>query len=246
MEKSDPYFIEKGWFTHKMYCNETLLSGWDKGTNTRKFVRSGEEFWLTRYCNSLNNYNNVVELIKQTNQVMENKITQKIPGIDYIENKYQNTNIIRSIESEVLFVQTHPDAILPFKNHPEQETGDAGYDLFAVETTTIPARGYAVVPVGLKLGYITPGYWFRVEARGGNGFKKNLEPHPGIVDNPYRGDLGIKLFNFSDEDQVIKKGNGAAQFILYKMVKSNVGWIAEEDVKSTDRNEKAFGSSDKK
>lgn len=191
---------------------------------------------------------------KMENNNNINKIDGRIPlkEVDkYLSNQTITVNdksfsSLVSIEADVKFVQTHPDAILPSKNHPDYETGDAGYDLFAIETTTIPARGYAVVPVGLKLGYITPGYWFRIEARSGNGFKKNLEPHPGIIDNPYRGDLGVKLFNFSDQDQIIEKGSGAAQFILYKMVKSNVGWIAEEDVQSTDRNEKAFGSSDKK
>ena len=72
---------------------------------------------------------------------------------------------------EIKFVKTHPKAILPQKNHPHPELGDAGYDLFAVETTTIPAKGSAVVPVGLKLGYLTPNYWFRIEARSGNGYR---------------------------------------------------------------------------
>ena len=146
---------------------------------------------------------------------------------------------------EIKFVKTHPKAILPQKNHPHPELGDAGYDLFSVETTTIPAKGSAVVPVGLKLGYLTPNYWFRIEARSGNGFKKGLEPHPGIIDNPYRGDLGIKLFNLSDTDQVIEKGKGVAQFIVYEMVSSSTSWISEEEVEATARGEKGFGSSDK-
>ena len=165
-----------------------------------------------------------------------------------------NTNITTKVHWEyvttpskqVHFVKTHPDAILPKKNHPNPTTGDAGYDLFAVETTLIPAHGSAVVPVGMKLGYITPGYWFRIEARSGNGFKKSLEPHPGIIDNPYRGDLGVKLFNLSDKDQVIEKGAGTAQFIIYKMEDAEIKWIDEELVEATERGEKGFGSSDKK
>ena len=145
----------------------------------------------------------------------------------------------------IKFVSTHKDAILPAKNHPDNLIGDAGYDLFAVEDTVIPARGSTVVPVGLKLGYISPGYWFKIEARSGNGFGKGLEPHPGIIDNPYRGDLGVKLFNFTDVDQIIEKGKGAAQFVLYKMIPSYCGWIEEEDVRLTERAEKGFGSSDK-
>lgn len=144
----------------------------------------------------------------------------------------------------VEFVRTHPDAILPSKNHPDPKTGDAGFDLFAVETTTIPARGSAVVPVGLTLGFITPGYWFRIESRSGNAFKKELVAYGGIIDNPYRGDLGVKLFNFSDQDQVIEKGKGAAQFVVYQMLHVGTAW--REEVQETERGEKGFGSSDNK
>lgn len=144
----------------------------------------------------------------------------------------------------VEFVRTRPDAILPSKNHPDPKTGDAGFDLFAVETTTIPARGSAVVPVGLTLGFITPGYWFRIESRSGNAFKKELVAYGGIIDNPYRGDLGVKLFNFSDQDQVIEKGKGAAQFVVYQMLHVGTAW--REEVQETERGEKGFGSSDNK
>jgi len=171
-----------------------------------------------------------------------------------VKNKEYTTTSTEDFHSEIVklkhdvklrFIQVDPDAILPAKNHPDPLTGDAGYDVFATETTIIPARGYAVVPIGIKLGYITPGYWFKVEARSGNGFKKNLEPHPGIIDNPYRGSLGVKLFNLSDEDQVIEKGNGAAQLIVYEMIPSHAEWMNENEVIATKRGEKGYGSSDK-
>ena len=82
------------------------------------------------------------------------------------------------------FVKTHPDAQLPKKNNES----DTGFDVFSVEEVTIPARSSAVVPVGLKVGYIPEGYWFKVEGRSGLGFKHGILPHPGIIDNGYRGD----------------------------------------------------------
>ena len=146
---------------------------------------------------------------------------------------------------DIKFLQTHPEAILPSKNDPNPETGDVGYDLFATETTIIPPRGNKLVPVGLKLGYITPGYWFRIEARSGNGFKKKLEPHFGVIDNSYKGNLGILLFSNSDFPQTIEKGKGVAQFVVYEMIKSKISWIEEKDIIPTVRGEKGFGSSDK-
>ena len=90
---------------------------------------------------------------------------------------------------DVQFVKTHEDAILPKKNHNEILTGDAGYDLFAVVDVTIPPRESNIVPVGLEVGYITPGYWFRIEARSGLGFKYGLTPHFGVIDCVPKGTL---------------------------------------------------------
>ena len=45
---------------------------------------------------------------------------------------------------EIKFKKTNDDAILPRKAHPDSKTGDTGYDLFAVEDTSIPAKGSAV------------------------------------------------------------------------------------------------------
>tara|TARA_R110000824_G_scaffold74657_1_gene189676 strand:- start:4375 stop:4866 length:492 start_codon:yes stop_codon:yes gene_type:complete len=141
---------------------------------------------------------------------------------------------------EIKFKKTHENAILPRKAHPDSKTGDTGYDLFASEDTTIPANGSAVVPVGLTLADITPGYWFRIEPRSGLGFKHSLQPHLGVIDNPYRGDLGVKLYNFGDKDVVIPKSSGVAQIAVYENIDSVVSFV--DEVTDTDRGEAGFGS----
>jgi len=142
----------------------------------------------------------------------------------------------------IKFVKTHDLAVLPKFNHADPYVGDSGLDLTAVEQVNIPARGSAVVAVGLKLAYITPGYWIRVEGRSGVGFKKSIFPHFGIIDNPYRGDMGIKLYNFSDIDQIFNPGDKIAQLIVYPLIQADVEWV--DYVSETQRGEKGFGSSD--
>ena len=142
------------------------------------------------------------------------------------------------------FVKTHPDAVLPKYNHSDPYTGDSGLDVTAVEDVIIPAKGWVTVPVGLKLGYVTPGYWFRVEGRSGMGFKRHVFPHFGIIDNPYRGDMGVKLYNFSDVNVYIFKGDKVAQLIVYPLIQADVEWT--DQVVESARGEKGFGSSDKK
>ena len=39
----------------------------------------------------------------------------------------------------IKFLKTHPDAVLPERNHKDSLTGDSGYDVSAVEETVIPA-----------------------------------------------------------------------------------------------------------
>lgn len=139
---------------------------------------------------------------------------------------------------EIKFKKTHNDAVLPTKNYNE----DTCWDITAIEDTLIPARGSAVVPTGLKVAYITPGYSFVVCPRSGLGFKHGINVHPGEIDNPYRGDLGIKLYNFSDTDYIVKKFDRCAQFKVQRVINTQISW---GEIELTERGEKGFGSSGK-
>jgi dUTP pyrophosphatase len=143
---------------------------------------------------------------------------------------------------EIHFVKTHEDAQLPKKNFSDPLTGDAGFDLFSIEPVTIPAGKSAIVGVGIEVGYITPGYWFKIEGRSGLAFKKEVDPHFGIIDNSYRGEFGIKLFNSSDTDCTLEKGYAVAQIIVLRMVDCKVGWA--ETHSPGERGKQGFGSSD--
>jgi deoxyuridine 5'-triphosphate nucleotidohydrolase len=138
----------------------------------------------------------------------------------------------------VRFKKTHNDAKIPTKNN----SSDTGFDVYSVENTVIPARGSNVVEVGLDFAYITPGFWVRVEGRSGLGFRHSIAPHCGIIDNEYRGNAGIKLYNFSDKDYLVQAGDRIAQFVIYK----NYDVVMEEgEVTASDRGAKGFGSSGK-
>jgi dUTP pyrophosphatase len=144
---------------------------------------------------------------------------------------------------EVKFVKTHESAVLPIRKHDNPLTGDSGYDLTAVEDCVIPARSGTVVPVGLKLGYITPGYWIRIESRSGLQFKHNISAFNGIIDSQYRGDLGAKINNNSDIDYHVKRGDRIAQLVIYPLISSVSSWI--ETAEETTRGENGFGSTGK-
>lgn len=142
---------------------------------------------------------------------------------------------------EVSFIKLHEKAQLPKANNSDPETGDTGYDVYGVERTIIPAGQSRIVPTGIKVGYITPGFWFRVEARSGLGFKHDIHPHPGVIDNGYRGDLGIKVYNKSNKDYVFEAGDRVAQLAFYQLIQPKVTWT--DKVQNTVRGDSGFGQS---
>tara|TARA_R110002020_G_scaffold205671_1_gene410345 strand:+ start:776 stop:1213 length:438 start_codon:yes stop_codon:yes gene_type:complete len=143
---------------------------------------------------------------------------------------------------EIKFVKSHKDAILPVRNHKHPQTGDAGFDLFAIKDAWVQPGEYIVVDVGLNLGYLTPGYWIGIGGRSGLGFIKSVQPHFGIIDNSYRGSLDVKLYNLSTVPVKIEAGKGVAQLIVYKMIEAETSFI--DEVVKGERGRKSFGSSD--
>jgi len=138
----------------------------------------------------------------------------------------------------VRFKKTNDKAVTPSKNNES----DTGLDVTSVEDKVIPARGSAVVDVGLKFAFIDLGFWVKVEGRSGLGFKHGIIPHPGIIDQGYRGDAGIKLYNNTDKDYEVKAGDRIAQFVVYRNYPVEV---SEGEIVESVRGEKGFGSSGK-
>ena len=140
---------------------------------------------------------------------------------------------------EIKFTKTNEDARIPTRNFDT----DTGFDIYSVETIVIPARGSTVVDVGLMFAYITPGYWIKIEGRSGLGFKYGITSHPGIIDQGYRGTAGIKLYNNTDTEYTVKRGERIAQLIVYRNY--FVEMSEAENVEESERGAKGFGSSGK-
>ena len=149
----------------------------------------------------------------------------------------------------IKFVKTHDNAKLPTKAHD----GDNCFDLYAVEDTHIdPTRSdpiggvkisSGIVPVGIKVAYITPGYGFVIKPKSGLGFRHHLQPHLGEVDNGYRGDCAVKMYNFNNQKYVFEAGDKVAQIKIEKIYDTNIEWA--DEVEEADRGDAGFGSSGK-
>jgi dUTP pyrophosphatase len=158
-----------------------------------------------------------------------------------IEEYLQQNEVTLEQCTALEFLKTHPNAVLPERKHTNLATGDSGYDVTAVEDVVIPARSSALVPTGLTLANVPPGIWIRIESRSGLAFKHNVHAFNGIIDNSYRGDLGVKLINHSDTDYQVTAGDRIAQLVLYPLVVV-IRSIFSDAVTETDRGSNGFGS----
>jgi deoxyuridine 5'-triphosphate nucleotidohydrolase len=74
----------------------------------------------------------------------------------------------------------------------------AGYDLFAAHDTSISAHGKALVKTDISLA-IPTGHYGRIAPRSSLAWKNHIDVGAGVIDEDYRGPLGVVLFNHADE-----------------------------------------------
>lgn len=111
----------------------------------------------------------------------------------------------------------HPNAVLPVRGSQKA----AGLDLHACEEIIIPPRKHLLVPTGIQVA-IPEGYYGRVAPRSGLAYKFALDVGAGVVDEDYRGNIGVIIFNHSDSNYHVKVGERIAQFILEKISYASV------------------------
>jgi dUTP pyrophosphatase len=142
----------------------------------------------------------------------------------------------------ISFQKVNDYAKLPSRNNNLHLVGDTGYDIYSVEDIVVPANSTCKVDVGLKIGFISPGYWIRVESRSGLYFKHSITAFPGVIDNGYRGNLGISLINNSEDTPYeVKRGDRIAQLVVYNTIEPVISWTSH--IEETSRGENGFGSS---
>ena len=132
----------------------------------------------------------------------------------------------------------HPNASIPQRNG----AGDAGYDLFAVEDTTILPQYWKGVGTGITLEFPSDCY-ARIAPRSGLAFKKGIDVFAGVVDSSYRGEIRAILMNHGTDPVEVKAGDRIAQIIFERIYTPEViEEVPVEELTRTDRGEGGFGS----
>ncbi|XP_046920248.2 deoxyuridine triphosphatase [Dermatophagoides farinae] len=115
----------------------------------------------------------------------------------------------------------------------------AGYDLYAAHDAIIPARGKIMIKTDISI-QIPSGYYGRVAPRSGLALKNSIDIGAGVIDEDYRGNVGVIIFNHGDQAFTVTCGDRIAQLLLEKIITPEV--IEVDELDTTERNAGGFGS----
>ena len=102
-----------------------------------------------------------------------------------------------------------------------------------------------LIPTGLFIA-LPFGYEAQIRPRSGLALKSgiSLVNTPGTIDADYRGEIGIILINFSNENFVIHDGDRICQMVINKF--ETIEWEKVENLDETHRGNGGFGHTGKK
>jgi dUTP pyrophosphatase len=144
---------------------------------------------------------------------------------------YRSKNIITGKIVQCVHVKVKkldPNAKLPEYAHP----GDAGADLFAFGSYSLPSLCRIVVRTGIALA-ISEEHVGLIWDKSGLAAKNGITVLAGVVDSGYRGEIKVCLFNTTEEDFLVESGSKVAQLLVQKVDYASFSEVAELD--STDR-----------
>lgn len=127
-------------------------------------------------------------------------------------------------------------------------SGAAGLDLSA-DFADMVGSFYNLHPGERKLfktgiAVSTPlGHYARIAPRSGLAYKSGIDVMAGVIDEDYRGEVGVILINLGTEPFIIKHGDRIAQMIIEKYTPCLP--VIVDDLDDTNRGGGGFGSTGK-
>lgn len=145
-------------------------------------------------------------------------------------------------DSDVLVVEFLDNYAGPEGFEPAH-AGDAGVDLYAAGPISLPSRTRGLVQCGIKIK-LPLGHEGQIRSKSGLALKQGLMVlnSPGTIDEGYRGELGVIMYNSDSDTQQIVAGQKVAQLVIAKYERPPVRLdsVTEDSVRGSD----GFGSTD--
>lgn len=119
------------------------------------------------------------------------------------------------------------------------DDGAAGYDLYCQNDTIIYPGSQIVVLTGVKLA-LPPNTVGLIWPRSGLAVKNEIDTRAGVIDESYRGEIGVVLRNDSDRMVKLPAGSRVAQLLIMPYLTPEVVVVGKLD--ETPRGGGGFGS----
>ena len=127
-------------------------------------------------------------------------------------------------------------AFMPVRAH----LTDAGLDLRTPIDVTVPKGGSVSIDTGVHVE-LPKGYYGKLESKSGLNVKHGVVSLGGTIDEPYRGSIVAKLYNFGNEDYQFNAGDKVVQMVIQPYIAPDLQIVDSLD--ETDRGSDGFGSS---
>ncbi|NXH20846.1 DUT protein, partial [Bucco capensis] len=153
-------------------------------------------------------------------------------------SKRQKSSVAEEPTARLRFAKLSENASTPSRGSARA----AGYDLYSAYDCVIPPMEKAVVKTDIQIA-LPSGCYGRVAPRSGLAAKHFIDVGAGVIDEDYRGNVGVVLFNFGKEAFEVKKGDRIAQLICERICYPELEEVQTLD--DTERGEGGFGSTGK-
>lgn len=117
---------------------------------------------------------------------------------------------------------------------------DAGYDLFVSIDIVVPAQQTMQIHTYVAVE-LPPGVWAMLVPRSSTLGNRGLHVMTGILDNGYRGELSIMVFNLNAFPVVVQAGERIAQIIPMPLLRMEL--VQVDALAESDRGNGGYGSS---
>ena len=143
-------------------------------------------------------------------------------------------------EIHVKFAKLNEEARLPTQGSAQA----AGWDLYALEETTVVRGASVMIPTGLVCA-IPEGWEGQIRCRSSLGKKGMILPNGvGTIDSDYRGELKVLATWIGEGDSIkLAKGERIAQMLIAPVPNTTYREVSLETLSKTERGEGGFGSS---
>ncbi|XP_040322951.1 deoxyuridine 5'-triphosphate nucleotidohydrolase, mitochondrial-like [Herpailurus yagouaroundi] len=132
------------------------------------------------------------------------------------------------------FVRLSEHATTPSK----ESARGSGYDLYSAYDYTVPPMEKALVKIDIQIA-LPSGCCGRVAPRSGWAAKHFIDVGAGVIDEDYRRNVGVVLFNFGKKKFEVKKGDRIAQLICERIFDPEIEEVQVLD--DTERGSGGFG-----